>query len=100
MKFQAVTTFLVAALPAVLAVDYTLTCARTMVAGNRTDEQTLASFTNLYENICLSFFGCALTSPPTLSAGGVVVDGICVGCKVDLAENAFDNCVLAPVPDT
>ncbi|KAG5919148.1 hypothetical protein E4U61_001164 [Claviceps capensis] len=99
MKFQAVTTFLVAALPTVLAVDYTLTCARTMVTGNRTDEQVLASFTKLYENICLNYFDCGLTSAPTLSAGGVEVDGICVSCKVGLAESTFGDCVMAPIPD-
>lgn len=99
MKFQAVTTFLVAALPSVLAVDYTLTCARSMVSGNRTEEQVLASFTKLYDNICLNYFGCGLTSPPTLSAGGVEVDGICVSCKVGLAESTFGECVMAPIPD-
>ncbi|KAG6033509.1 hypothetical protein E4U19_006458 [Claviceps sp. Clav32 group G5] len=99
MKFQAVAAFLVAALPAVLAVDYTLTCARTMVTGNRTEEQVLASFTKLYDNICLNYFGCGLTSPPTLSAGGIEVDGICVSCKVGLEESTFGDCVMAPIPD-
>ncbi|KAG5961730.1 hypothetical protein E4U57_007433 [Claviceps arundinis] len=101
MKLSAVTTFLVAALPTVLAVgtvDYTLTCARVMYSNGGTDEEALAYFTKLYTMICIKYFNCKHSASPFLGVRGALVNGGCVHCQVGLGHNAFGDCLLAPMP--
>ncbi|KAG6288959.1 hypothetical protein E4U09_005251 [Claviceps aff. purpurea] len=102
MKLSVVTTFLVAALPTVLAVgtvDYTLTCARVMYSSGGNDDDALAYFTKLYTDTCIKYFNCEHSAPPLLGAAGALVNGGCVHCQVGLGPNAFGDCLLAPIPD-
>ncbi|KAG6214790.1 hypothetical protein E4U22_002247 [Claviceps purpurea] len=101
MKFSAVTTFLVAALPTVLATDYTFTCARIMFrADGGTDADALDHFTKLFTKICINNFKCAHSYQPALGAGGALVNGGCIKCPSDLNINGFADCLLAPIPGT
>ncbi|KAG6022588.1 hypothetical protein E4U19_006456 [Claviceps sp. Clav32 group G5] len=102
MKLSAAITFLVAALPAVLAVgtvDYTFTCARVMYSSGGNDDDTLAYFTKLYTDTCINYFNCEHSATPMLGAAGALVNGGCVHCQVGLGPNAFGDCLLAPIPE-
>ncbi|KAG6285698.1 hypothetical protein E4U09_007109 [Claviceps aff. purpurea] len=99
MKFSAVTTFLVAALPTVLATDYTFTCTRNMFrADGGTDAEASEYFTKLYTKVCIDSFKCEHSYQPALGAGGALVNGGCVKCPSNLSPNAFGDCLLAPIP--